>query len=148
MSWFPESIIDRHPRPDEFGLIVRPIFSGSDPGILTVQLASGSLNLSLSGSFSSDPTRPNTSVVTSASFSTSTVLLAAANNTRRVLTVYNDSNRNLYLKNGPSASLGDWNVRLPPNAYFEEPQPIWQGEVTCVWAAGGSGYARVNELTP
>lgn len=146
MSWFPDSIVNRPPRSDEFGLIVRPIFSGSDPGVLTVQLASGSINLS--GSFSADPTRPATSNVTVVGYSTSTSVMAASNTDRRVLTIYNDSNRNLFLKLGPGASLIDWTVKMPPNAYYEVPQPCYTGNITGIWAAGGAGQARITELTP
>lgn len=147
MSWFPDSIIDRPPLANERGLIVRPIFSGSDPGVLTVQLASGSLlNIGeMSGSFSIEA--PTSASLATVSRTSSTVTLAPANSARKGLTITNDSNAQMYVRLGPGATIAAYTVRLVANAYFELPFPAYTGLVTATWASAGSGVALITELS-
>lgn len=147
MSWFADSMIARDPRSDEIGLIVRPIFSGSNPGVLTVQLASGSISLgNISGSFTQP--QPASGSFMAVARTSSTVVIASGNLSRMGLTVYNDSNGQLYLKLGSGATTSAFTVKLVANAYYEVPFPVYTGVVTGVWATAGSGNAMVTELVP
>lgn len=76
------------------------------------------------------------------------VVLAAANADRLGLTIYNDSNRPLYIRvaTGP-ATTDNWTVKLFKDDYYEVPFPGFTGEVTGIWDAAGAGQARVTELT-
>lgn len=170
MSWFTDSIKNVLPVADDVGMVVRPVFSGSDPNVLTVRhIFSGSNPdiLTVRPIFSgSDPNvltvdireginlvndgelRPATTSVDAVVYSTSMVILKGSNETRRGLSVYNDSNRNLFLKEGSDATTESWTVKIPPNALYELAFPPYTGVITGFWAAGGSGKARVTERKP
>lgn len=145
MSWFPDALINYPPAPDHLGLVVRPIFSGSDPGILTVQLAEGSLTLS--GSFTGEA-QPTSSTVSAVAYTTASITLQSANSSRRGWALYNDSNKSLFLKLGSGASTGSWTLKIIPKAFYELPYPFYDGEITGYWSGGanGSGQAMVTEL--
>lgn len=59
---------------------------------------------------------------------TSTALLAA-NAGRKSASVYNASNKILYLKFGTGASASSFKVAIAATGYFEFPQPIYKGAV-------------------
>lgn len=90
-------------------------------------------------------TRSNGAAITS---STSSVTIRAANDSRKGLTVYNDSTSVLYLKKGSTASSTDFFVKLAASGgFYEFPQePIWEGIVTGIWASA-NGFAYVSEDT-
>lgn len=72
--------------------------------------------------------------------------LATAEAQRRMLSVFNDSTVALYLKCGPSASSGDFTVKISSGQLYELPRPVWNGLVTAVFSATGTGRAQVTEL--
>jgi len=147
MSWFADSMIDRNPRFDEIGLIVRPIFAGSDPGVLTVQLASGSLSIgNISGSFTQP--QPNIGNLTAIPAAPTPVIITSGNLSRMGLTIFNDSSQPLCLRLGSSVTTSMFTVKLVPQDYYELPGPIYTGVVTGVWTASGSGNALSTELVP
>lgn len=76
--------------------------------------------------------------------SVSTVTLSAADTTRRVCTIYNDSAVKLYVKLGAAASTTSFTVLLNPADYYETPAG-YTGIVTAVFS-GASGFARITEL--
>jgi hypothetical protein len=73
------------------------------------------------------------------------VILASGNPRRQEITIRNASDRSLYLGLGGVVSLTDYFVQLPPGALCGLPES-WQGLVTGVWAAGGSGEAVIKEF--
>jgi len=100
-----------------------------------VRVASGSV----------DEIRPATAVVTSVSASASSVQLLAANTSRKMASVANDSaTATLYVKLGTTASASDYTVKMVPGAYFELPKPVYTGRIDGIWTAA-SGAARVTE---
>mgnify|MGYP000399455837 CR=1 FL=1 len=148
MSWFADSMINRPPRSDEIGLIVRPIFSGSDPGVLTVQFASGAFNLgAISGSFSTP--QPNTGDLQAIPNSTSAVIIASGNLTRMGLTIFNESTGTLYLRCGTGAATNMFTVKLSAQDFWELQPPTYTGVVTGLWnVSDPAGNALVTEFTP
>lgn len=144
MAWLPEDLIKGYPPPSgSLGLVVRPLFSGSDPGVVTVRLESGSI--SLSGTFGER--RPGTSAHTVVGCSVSSSILAASNTGRLGMSVFNSSDDDMFVMLGPGASTSQFSFKLISDAYYEVPFPVYTGVVTCVWRAGASGSAQVTELT-
>lgn len=135
------------PSPDEYGLYVRPIFSGSDPNILTVSLASGAFSIgNISGSFSTP--HPGTADLQVVSDSSSPVVIASGNIGRMALTIYNDSSGTLFLRMGSvSASLSAFTVKLASQDFYELQTPCYTGPVTGIWNVPSGGGAMVTELT-
>jgi len=69
-----------------------------------------------------------------------TLFAAAAANGRAV---YNDSTAVLYLKFGGTASATSYTVQVAAGGYYEFPQPLYTGQVDCLWASA-NGNARVT----
>ncbi len=78
--------------------------------------------------------------------STLSVTLLDSNPNRIGATVVNDSTADLLLKLGTSASTNNFTVRIKPGGYYEVPFR-YAGYLSGIWVAGGSGAARVEELT-
>lgn len=147
MTWFPDALVARDPVPTDLGLIVRPIWSSGSPLPVTIVGGlsfSGSLNLSAS----SDPTRPATDIHANVTASLASTVFLYGNVVRRMASVYNDSNRYLFLKVGDGASTGSFDIKMPPNSLYELTYPAYTGPITGVWGSGAGGNARVLELAP
>lgn len=128
MSWFADSMVNRPPRTDEEGLIVRPIFSGSDGSSLPVQ---------------------KSSVVRSSvsSYSSSSFLVSSGSSSRAGMSLYNMSSKPLYVMFGQSASTAAFSVRMPARSLYELPSPVYTGDVYAVGESGGSGSVMVTEFS-
>ena len=90
--------------------------------------------------------RSATSAVTNVAGSTSNVTLLASNANRLGASVYNDSNKDLYLKLGTTASSTSYTTVVPRNALYEVPFG-YTGIIDGLWESGVSGAARVTENT-
>jgi hypothetical protein len=80
---------------------------------------------------------------------TSTLLVAvrsAAGAQREGMIVHNDSTSILYLKYGTAATTTSYTYKIPSDATWEMPQPIYQGIIHGIWSADASGSARITEL--
>lgn len=88
----------------------------------------------------------STSTVTSVSASATNVTLLAANTARRVVTVYNDSTANLFLKMAATASATSFTVKIAAGGYWEMPAMsyVYTGIIDGIWDAA-NGSARVTE---
>lgn len=84
--------------------------------------------------------------ISSVAASASNQTLAAADSTRRGLMVFNDSDKDLYLKYGATASTTSFTVRIAAGGYWEMHQPIYLGIIDGIWATGPTGSARVTKL--
>jgi hypothetical protein len=91
--------------------------------------------------------RPQTGTVTSVSDTASSTLLLSAGATRRGFRIFNHSPYRLYVKYAATASIaaGGWNVFIEPYTWLVEDG--FGGRVDGIWAANGSGYAQIVELT-
>lgn len=93
------------------------------------------------------PGASNTEATTSVNASTSVVTLRAANSSRLAMSIFNNSNVDLYVLHGAGATTSNFRVVLGPSAYYELPAPIYVGIVTGIWGAGATGTALVTEST-
>lgn len=87
---------------------------------------------------------PN-AAVTTVPASTSPVVLAAANNLRTGVAVFNDSTATIYIKLGAGASTSSFTTSGGTGYYWESPFG-YTGLITAVWSSA-TGNARVTEVT-
>ncbi len=92
------------------------------------------------------PATVSTSAVTSVAGNAGNVQLLASTAGRKQAMFYNESTQILYLKLGTTASTSSYTVQLPPNGYYELPQPIYTGQIDGIWASA-NGNVRITELT-
>lgn len=84
--------------------------------------------------------------VTSVSDSDSSQQLVASNTDRKGLIIVNDSSQILYIKFGGAAGTTDYSIRLVPFGTYEMGYPKYLGAIHGIWAANGSGSARITEF--
>lgn len=123
---------DAPPVPDDWGLVVRPIFGGVPVPV--------------------EETPSTDGVLTAVPASIAPVTLLAANATRLGFTIRNSSTTAwLYVKSsihGAVVSDTFHTVALGPCGYYEDPYH-YVGEVTGVWANGAmTGDALITEYLP
>lgn len=123
----------------------------------TVSLTRGDLEnnpLWMSGSVAvNNVVKVETAIHTVASgtfFATTTtpVTIAAASTARRGLTIYNESNKAMYIKFGTGASLSDYTYKIFSDDGWTMPEFLYSGIITAVWAGAGSSGAMVTIITP
>lgn len=110
-------------------------------GVVTVQGISGMTPLSVITN------KAATSSVTSIAGATTNTNIFASNANRVVATIFNGTNKTMYIKLGTTASTSSFTTQLLPNSYWELPVD-WTGNVDAVWANGVSGNALVTEMSP
>lgn len=88
-----------------------------------------------------------TATVTSVSGSISSVTLLSANSARKMAAFYNESNANLYIKFGTTASNTSYTILLPKDGYYELPHSgAYTGRIDGIWSSA-TGAVRITELT-
>ena len=74
-----------------------------------------------------------------------TLILSASQDVRAHASIFNNSDKTLYLKFGNNVGLavsgtaGLYTVRLGSASYFELPKPVWQGEIWGAWDSDVQG---------
>lgn len=92
--------------------------------------------------------KATTSAFTTVAGATSSTAILAANANRMSASIYNATNKNMYvLCNSGAASLSNYSILLMQGSYWEVPTD-YQGAINAIWAAGVSGNANVTEYTP
>jgi hypothetical protein len=118
------------------------------PTYTTGQLSALSLDTSGNLRVTALTNKSTTSNVTTVAGSTSNTAILAANGSRIFASIYNGTNKNMYiLLNSGAASTTNYSIILITGSYWELPVD-WTGAVNAVWANGVSGNALVTELTP
>jgi hypothetical protein len=84
-----------------------------------------------------------TSVV-SAAVSTS---ILASNANRRMAIMTNDTDKNVYVKLGATASTTSFSYKLTPGQTLELPIPMYTGVIDAIWDASPTGSMRVTEIS-
>lgn len=88
---------------------------------------------------------------TRATASTSNTIIKAANSNRLGLFLYNDSNRNAFVKYGTVATVTSFAIKMPPGSHHFIDGPIYTGAVDAIWetTAGPAltGAMQTTELT-
>lgn len=89
--------------------------------------------------------KSSTATHTNVVSSITSVTLLASNAARRGATVYNDSNQDLFVKLGATASATSFMVKIDANGYLEVPFG-YTGVIDGIWNVA-NGFARVVEFT-
>lgn len=79
--------------------------------------------------------------------SASSVTLLSANTGRVGATFYNESDQNLYLKFGATASTISYTIKIAPGGYYEMPRPVYTGVIDGIWDSATGSAVRITELT-
>ena len=87
--------------------------------------------------------RPTTATLANVASSASSVTLFAASGNTNARVIFNDSTQVLYVKFGTTASSSSYTVQMAAGAYYEFPQPVFDGRVDGIWASA-NGNARVT----
>jgi hypothetical protein len=84
-------------------------------------------------------------VMTAVAASVTSVQLLAARAARKGAVITNDGAATLYIGYGATTSMTAYTYKMPPNAVFEMPLPIWTGAISAIWN-GALGSAVITEL--
>lgn len=105
--------------------------------------------LTVTGSLSIAPTTSATTARTNTAASTSSVTVLAANANRLAFTLFNDSDKKMYVKCGTTASTSSFDAELLPNDRWgtKDLSVNYTGKVDAIWEAGVTGNARATEFT-
>jgi len=115
-----------------------PILFETSPALSASSAVIGAVNLA--------PTT-NTPAKSNATVSGSSFTVLAANAARRMATFFNDGAATVYLDlSGGTASTTSYSVQIPPQGYYELPQPAVTNLVTGI-GSSATGTVRVTELT-
>ena len=118
------------------------------PSYTTGQINPLSLDLNGNLRVTALTNKATTSNVTTVAGATTNTAVLAANANRIFASIYNGTNKNMYvLLNSGAASTSNYSILLLTGSYWELPND-WTGAVNAVWATGVSGNALVTELTP
>lgn len=94
------------------------------------------------------PLPASTSAITEVPGANATTTLLAANSARLGATIYNNTNKTMYLALASGATATNFTVALDANgAYYEVPFN-YVGIITGYWPAGVSGNAYATEFEP
>lgn len=96
---------------------------------------------------STEIARPATATLTNVSGSASSVTLLSLNANRKGFMIYNDSNADLYVKFGTTASVTSFTVKLGKDEFYEMNERVYTGRIDGIWSSA-TGAARITELTP
>lgn len=97
-------------------------------------------------SITTTPVAPGTSVLSSASVTTTSSVILAANASRIKFTVWNEGNKAVLLALAGTASTSAYTVNLPVGAFYESELNDYTGAVSAVTASGTS-TVKVTEET-
>jgi len=92
------------------------------------------------------PARIPSASVSNVASSATVVTLAAANDSRTQLTIFNDSTSALYVKLGSAGSTSSFSIKMSAGSYYELAggSTVYTGVVTGLWDSV-NGAARVTE---
>ena len=118
------------------------------PSYTTGQLSALSLDVAGNLRVTALTNKASTSDVTSVAGTTSSSAVLASNANRIFASIYNNTNKNMYVLLGSgTASTSNFSILLMTTAYWEVPND-YTGAINAIWAGGVSGSALVTELTP
>lgn len=99
------------------------------------------------GSIRNNPASSSSTSTSTVAGSSSSGTLLASNASRRGVSLSNNSSAILYLLfSSGTASASANNVIIPPNTSWFMPQPIYTGQINCIWASA-AGQAYIVEIT-
>lgn len=92
-----------------------------------------------------------TSTVTSVASSATNVTLLAENINRKFFSLSNDSNQDVYVKFGATATSSSFTIKMAKKsgtqlAYYESPNNCYTGKIDAIWDSA-NGSMRITEIT-
>jgi hypothetical protein len=124
------------------------IVTTAAPAYTTGQINALSLDTAGNLRVSAITNKAATSAVTSVAVTASTnTTLLASNASRIFASIFNGSNKTIYIKLGTTASLTSYTIQLFTGSYWEVPND-YTGNIDEFSPAGASGNVLVTELTP
>lgn len=117
------------------------------PSSIGTKTSAGSLSVVLASDQAAIQTttaKAATATLTNVTAAGSTTSIAASNVARKSIIIANDSNKDMYIKYGTTASLTSFTVKIPKDSSIEE--TTYTGAIDAIWASGVSGAARVTEM--
>ncbi len=93
------------------------------------------------------PAEADTPDITRVTASTSSVLIKAANTNRLELILFNDSNKDAFVKYGTTATSTSFTALMPPSSHYFIDLARYTGRVDAIWKTGVSGAMQITELT-
>ena len=108
----------------------------------------GSTNFGLYVEIRRTPRAENAPALSNVPINDASVVIAAANDARKGLFVYNDTEQDLKIAYAADAALDACSYNVPPGLTWEMPLPIYPGVISGIWPSEvGGGAARVTDLT-
>lgn len=89
----------------------------------------------------------STSAVTSVVSAATSTSILASNVNRRMAIMVNDSDKNVYVKLGATASTTSFSYKLAPGQTLELSMPVYTGAIDAIWETSPTGSMRVTEIT-
>lgn len=89
----------------------------------------------------------STSAVTSVVSAATSTSILTSNANRRMAIMVNDSDKNVYVKLGATASTTSFSYKLAPGQTLELPIPVYTGAIDAIWETSPTGSMRVTEIT-
>jgi hypothetical protein len=102
-------------------------------------------NLRITGTFTTD--KAGHSSITEVAAATVSTSILASNANRVMATIFNATNKTMYVALASTASLSAYTLQIVQNSYYELPAS-YTGAISAIWANGVSGNAMITELTP
>lgn len=86
--------------------------------------------------FSNTETVSSQAQQVSNSLSTTSSVLVASNSNRKGLTIFNPTDKTVFIDYASSVTTDDYAFKLESNAYYEMPQPIYTGVFHAILSTG------------
>lgn len=110
---------------------------------ITIQDGGGSITVD--GVITANPQKGTTSTLTNVAASVTNVTLIAANSNRIQVTIFNDGDKDMYIKLGTTASTSSFSYFLLRKEHLIIDD--YTGRIDAIWT-GTSATARITEITP
>ena len=125
--------------PDGYGIVtIQGIAGGTN-----VPVSQGTTPWVVSGSFTVD--KASSSNITSVVGSTSSTTILTSNSSRVSATIFNATNKLMYVALGSTASTSLYSLQVPVNSFYEL-TTSYTGAISAIWPNGVSGDAMITEL--
>jgi hypothetical protein len=107
-----------------------------------------SLSTNLEGKIRTVNDTDGAPAITRVSQNAASVMLVAANGTRGYTVIHNESDSNLKIKYGTTASATSYTYKIRPDETWEMPSDYhYEGQIDGIWDAAGGGAAQVTDMT-
>jgi hypothetical protein len=103
------------------------------------------LSVDTSGNLRVLNAKASSSNITSVNATTSSTVILASNPNRITASIFNNSNKTMYLALAATATTSLYSIQIASGAYYELPA-VYTGIISAVWASGANSAALITEL--